>query len=108
MKSFIVLAGQKTSEVIKSYLTEIIAKSLSKKYLLASDEDLYKHLGMVNDDSKVNISFKGSQIFSSNYPDDIIIKVSYRIKLIQLLNINTEIILVDSTKAKAWLNGDGE
>ena len=106
-------------ELAKSMLIAApISRMITQKHLRLSEkmdaEAFCKSVGIVpgtdifNNMSYFNgLDFSHSQLFPTDHPDEIIIVVTYKIKILQVLPIKSEFEITQMAHTRGWLHGDG-
>ena len=110
-KGFIIgmgkLAGEELGEEGKSLLASVMAKGFMKKNLKASVDDdpdrFLKNCRVVNGMGGLN--FNGTTLMPYGQTSEILLVVTYKVSVIQLLNIDMDFTFQQCAKTCAWGNG---
>lgn len=102
-----ILASNGFDLAVSRVVAEPISRALIQKHLKRSGSDtadaFCKSVGIVNNFD--GLDFSRSSIFADG-SDEIILVVTYKIRLLQLLPVDTELTITQSAVTKGWLGGD--
>lgn len=109
-KAFIIgmgkLAGEELKEEAKKLLAQVMAKALMKKNLVSSANDtadnFLRRNRVVNGMDGLDFNYSVLMPYGSN---DIILVVTYDVRVVRLLNIDYKFTFRQCAKTKAWGNG---
>ncbi len=103
-ESFLYYVLNEGIEQVKGDVTGVIAKMLMRKQFGSNPDEFLKGLGV--EDGMAGLSFVKTRIFSDGEEKNIFLDVRYKIKVVELLNMDLTLKFEQSARTRAWVGSD--